>query len=181
MNRSTRHAAPAAAGVELSKALSRAGTAPCDLVYVSDSLPGIRRIRNGHGFVYRTSDGCTLRDAVELARIHHLAIPPAYTSVWICPLPEGHLQATGRDARGRKQYRYHARWRELREAHKFDRLEAFGRALPRIRARVERDLRPDTQSGVTRARVLATIARLLDTTFLAWATMNTRAATTRTA
>jgi DNA topoisomerase I len=163
MDRSTRRAAPAVAGA--SGASLPAGASP-ELVYVSDALPGIRRIRRGRGFVYRTSDGHWLRDAGELARIRRLAIPPAYTSVWICPLPDGHLQATGRDARGRKQYRYHPRWRELREADKYDRLEAFGRALPRIRASVARDLRHEVHSGVSRELVLAAIVRLLDTTCL---------------
>ena len=137
---------------------------PDGLVYVSDAMPGIRRVRRGRAFGYRTSAGGWLREAAELARIRKLAIPPAYTAVWICPLPDGHLQATGRDARGRKQYRYHERWRALRDETKFERLEAFGRALPRIRARVARDLRE--QRGLSRALVLATLVRLLDTTFV---------------
>ena len=148
---------PAAAPAEL----------PPGLVYVSDAMPGIRRVRRGEVFAYRTSDGAWLADEAELARIRKLAIPPAYTDVWICPLAEGHLQATGRDARGRKQYRYHARWRELRDESKFDRLQEFGRALPRIRARVARDLGA-AKAGTppTRAAVLAALVRLLDTTFV---------------
>jgi DNA topoisomerase-1 len=136
---------------------------PDGLVYVSDALPGIHRVRRGRGFAYLDAKGRALRDAQAIARIRYLAIPPAYRSVWICPLPNGHLQATGRDARGRKQYRYHAQWRELREQQKYERLAAFGRALPRIRARVTRDLR---REGMPRERVLAAIVRLLDTTFL---------------
>ena len=105
-----------------------ATSASAGLVYVNDALPGIRRIRRGRGFVYRASDGRLLRDEGELARIRRLAIPPAYTSVWICPRPDGHLQATGRDARGRKQYRYHAGWREQREADKFSNCAFAARA-----------------------------------------------------
>lgn len=99
----------------------------------------------------------------EIARIHALAIPPAYQDVWICPDPRGHLQATGRDARGRKQYRYHLRWREARDANKYERMRAFGAALPRIRARVSRDL---ALRGMPRDKVLATVVRLLDTTLI---------------
>jgi len=100
--------------------------APRPLVYVSDTSPGLRRLRRGKGFVYCLPDGQVLRDAEHISRIRRLAIPPAYTQVWICPLPHGHLQATGRDARGRKQYRYHADWRSAREASKFERLQEFG-------------------------------------------------------
>nr|WP_077034508.1 DNA topoisomerase IB [Pelomonas sp. KK5] len=123
-------------------------------------MPGIRRVRRGRGFAYRASQGQWLRDENEIARIRSLAIPPAYSDVWICPLPNGHLQATGRDARGRKQYRYHPQWLADQGQAKFDRLKAFGRALPRIRARVARDLR----SELPQARVLAALVRLLDTT-----------------
>jgi DNA topoisomerase-1 len=137
---------------------------PGRLVRVSDSLPGISRSRRGSGFVYRDARGRQLTDAGELRRIRALAIPPAYTDVWICAQPNGHLQATGRDARGRKQYRYHPRWRQQRDARKFDRLIEFGTALPRIRARVARDVALPHGCGVMRAHVLATIVRLLDTT-----------------
>ena len=99
----------------------------------------------------------------ELARLRRLAIPPAWTAVWICPHPRGHLQATGRDARGRKQYRYHDEWRQIRDAHKFDRILVFARALPQIRARVDADLR---RPGLPRERVLATVVRLLETTLI---------------
>jgi DNA topoisomerase-1 len=142
-------------------------TPPTDagLVYVSDAMPGICRVRRGQGFAYRSSQGAWLRDAGEVKRIRQLAIPPAYSEVWICPLPNGHLQATGRDARGRKQYRYHPQWRAAREASKFDRLLAFGQALPRIRARVARDLRQHGEGAqLTQPLLLATVVRLLDTT-----------------
>ncbi|MGE5116112.1 MAG: DNA topoisomerase IB [Betaproteobacteria bacterium] len=146
------------------------GGAPCGvalpdgLVHVGDGVPGIRRVRRGACFAYRGPDGRWIVDATELARIRALAVPPAWTDVWICPRGDGHLQATGRDARGRKQYRYHPRFRALREETKFDRLVAFGRALPRIRARVDRDLRGG-RGALSRELVLATVVRLLDTTF----------------
>jgi DNA topoisomerase I len=131
------------------------------LRYVSDTMPGIRRKRAGKGFAYIGQDGKTIRDAKEIARIRALAIPPAYTDVWICPTVNGHIQATGRDARGRKQYRYHPRWREVRDETKFGRMLAFSDVLPRIRQRVEKDLaRPD----LPREKVLATVVRLLECT-----------------
>jgi DNA topoisomerase I len=135
------------------------------LRYVSDAMPGIRRERRGKGFSYRLPDATLLRDAEEIARIRRLAIPPAYTDVWICPWPDGHLQATGRDARGRKQYRYHADWTAGRSADKFERLEAFGHALPRIRQQVTRDLAAEV-GELSRPLILATLVRLLDTTYL---------------
>jgi DNA topoisomerase I len=137
--------------------------APSGLLYVSDTMPGIARLRHGDGFRYRRPDGRALRDAKELQRIRTLAIPPAYEEVWICPLPQGHLQATGRDARGRKQYRYHPSWREARDVDKFARMADFGAALPRIRAKVKRDLAAPVGS---RASVLAALLRLLDTTLV---------------
>jgi len=143
-----------------------AAVAPPGLVYVSDEAPGYSRHRRGKGFVYRRPDGTPLRDPASLSRIRALAIPPAYTQVWICALEQGHLQATGRDARGRKQYRYHPAWRAARDAHKFDRLLEFAAALPRIRARVKRDLGPANAQPVRRDAVLATIVRLLDTTMV---------------
>src|SRR6266536_1416943 len=103
------------------------------LRYVSDERSGIRRRRRGPGFSYVDSQGESVRDPETLARIRSLAIPPAWTGVWICPSPRGHLQATGRDARGRKQYRYHPQWREARDETKYERMIAFGEALPRIR------------------------------------------------
>src|SRR6202171_2454122 len=110
------------------------------LVYVSDSDPGIRRLRKGKDFAYIKPDEKPLVAAAELARIPRLAIPPAYEEVWICTNPRGHLQATGRDARRRKQYRYHPEWRLLRDGAKFERMIEFGEALPRFRLRFRRDL-----------------------------------------
>ncbi|MFS2205588.1 DNA topoisomerase IB [Variovorax sp. Varisp36] len=137
------------------------------LVYVNPGMPGIRRLKHGERFRYRDANGQWLRDVDEIARIRMLAIPPAYTQVWICPLPNGHLQATGIDARGRKQYRYHADWRSMKDETKFDRLEAFALALPRIRARVARDLRSTKgRKAPGRTQVLAAVVRLLDTTLL---------------
>jgi DNA topoisomerase I len=131
------------------------------LRHVSDSMPGIERIRRAQGFIYRHPDGPGKIDAETRERIRKLAIPPAYNSVWICPLPNGHLQAVGRDARGRKQYRYHASWRSTRDAAKFDRLLAFGEILPALRQRVANDL---ALPGLPRERVLAAVVRLLETT-----------------
>jgi DNA topoisomerase I len=131
------------------------------LVYVSDASRGIRRVRKGAGFGYRGHDGRSVTDDATLQRIRGLAIPPAYEDVWICSNPRGHLQATGRDARGRKQYRYHPLWRRVRDGAKFERMEAFGAALPRLRRCLRRDL---AGTGVTRERVLAAIVSLLDTT-----------------
>jgi DNA topoisomerase-1 len=133
---------------------------------VNDAEPGIRRIRRGTGFTYRSADGHVLRDAAALARIRALAIPPAWENVWICAHAQGHLQATGLDARGRKQYRYHARWCASRSDSKFEQLRRFGQALPRIRRRVLRALSVAGDGAVepTRERVLATVARLLDDT-----------------
>ena len=136
------------------------------LIYVNADMPGLKRLRSGKSFRYKDANGGWLRDADEISRIRSLAIPPAYTEVWICPLPNGHLQATGLDARGRKQYRYHADWRVLKDEAKFERLEAFGMALPRVRARVARDLQLDSTALLRRSAVLAAIVRLLDTTFM---------------
>ncbi len=133
------------------------------LLFTTDRDPGFRRVRRGRGFVYLDPDGKPLTDESHLARIRKLAIPPAYRDVWICLSPRGHLQATGYDARGRKQYRYHARWRAHRDAQKFDHVLEFGRALPRIRRRVAQDLR---KQGLPRERVLATVVRLLDMTLV---------------
>ncbi len=133
------------------------------LRYVSDAKPGIVRKRSGKGFRYIDVDGKPMRDPETLARIKSLAIPPAWTNVWICPNPKGHLQATGRDAKGRKQSRYHPRWREVRDETKYERMLAFGAALPTIRERVERDL---AAPGLPREKVLATIVRLMETTLI---------------
>jgi DNA topoisomerase I len=131
------------------------------LRYVSDTTPGIARKRAGKGFSYVGPDGARISDKKEIARIRSLAIPPAYTDVWICPHPNGHIQATGRDARGRKQYRYHPRWREIRDETKFGRMLEFSQVLPVIRERVERDL---SRPGLSREKVLATVVRLLECT-----------------
>jgi DNA topoisomerase-1 len=133
------------------------------LRYVNDSKPGITRKRRGNEFQYLCPDGHPLTDHNELIRVKRLGIPPAWIDVWICPVPNGHLQATGRDARGRKQYRYHSRWREVRDATKYDRMIAFGEALPAIRRRVARDIK---QAGLPRTKVLATVVRLLETTLI---------------
>lgn len=136
---------------------------PKDLRYVDDRGPGItRKLLRGH-FVYFDPSGRRIAEDAELERIRALAVPPAYTEVWICPDPLGHLQATGRDARRRKQYRYHVRWREIRDATKYERMAEFGNALPKIRARVARDLR---LPGMPWEKVAATVVRLLDLTLV---------------
>ncbi|HKZ08228.1 MAG TPA: DNA topoisomerase IB [Methylomirabilota bacterium] len=133
------------------------------LRYVSDARPGVVRVRHGRAFRYVGPTGDTVDDLPTLRRIRSLAIPPAWTDVWICPVAHGHIQAVGRDARGRKQYRYHARWRAVRDEAKFDRVIQFGRALSAIRERVEKDLgRP----GLPREKVLASVVRLLETTLI---------------
>ncbi len=133
------------------------------LRYVAGELPGIRRERRGQGFRYRSADGKVIRDRHTLKRICSLVIPPAWEEVWICPLDHGHLQATGRDERRRKQHLYHPRWREIRDQNKFDRLLDFARALPRIRQQLRRDLR---REGLCRERVLATVVRLLEVSLI---------------
>lgn len=133
------------------------------LVYVHDDRPGIHRVRRGKTFRYQQPDGKTVRDAETLGRIRSLVIPPAWTDVWICPLANGHLQATGRDARGRKQHRYHPRFRAVRDETKYGRMIAFAGALPHIRARVEKDM---AHHGLPREKVLATVVRLLETTLI---------------
>lgn len=136
---------------------------PPHLHYVSPNAPGFRREKRNGRFVYHRADGRLIRDAATLERIRRLAIPPAWTGVWICASPGGHLQATGYDARRRKQYRYHADWRAGREANKFDRLWEFGRVLPAIRRQVARDLR---RPPLSRPAVLATVVRLLESTLI---------------
>lgn len=133
------------------------------LRYVTDELPGIARRRAGKGFSYRDADGHAVRDAATLARIRALAIPPAYTDVWICALANGHLQATGRDARRRKQYRYHPDWARVRGDGKFDRVIAFGEALPALRRRLRRDLK---LPGFPQDKVLAIVVALLAETLV---------------
>jgi DNA topoisomerase-1 len=133
------------------------------LRYLNDDKPGIRRVGSGKSFRYVGPDGKPVRNAETLGRIRSLAIPPAWTDVWICPHENGHLQATGRDARGRKQYRYHPRWREVRDGTKYDRMIAFGKALPTIRAATEEHLK---LPGLPREKVLATVVRLLEITHI---------------
>jgi DNA topoisomerase-1 len=133
------------------------------LRYSSDDRPGITRRRSGKGFAYRDADGRPVRDAETLARITAIVIPPAWTDVWISPWPNGHIQATGRDARGRKQYRYHARYRARRDGAKFERLIAFAKTLPRVREQVDRDL---ARPGLPREKVIAAVVRLLELTLI---------------
>jgi DNA topoisomerase I len=133
------------------------------LRYVTDDEPGIRRLKRGKGFTYMDPQGNVVRSPKELERIRKLAIPPAWTDVWICPRANGHLQATGRDAKGRKQYRYHADWREVRDETKFGRMMAFGEALPKIRERIGRDM---SLRGLPREKVVATVVKLLETTLI---------------
>lgn len=133
------------------------------LIHVSDDMAGITRRRSGTGFSYRDAKGDAVRDARVLERIRGLAIPPAYRDVWICANPRGHLQATGRDARGRKQYRYHPRFREFRDSAKFEHMLDFAASLPRIRARVDADM---SLRGLPADKVLATVVHLLETTMI---------------
>jgi DNA topoisomerase-1 len=136
---------------------------PPGLRHADDSRPGYTRKREKDGFVYFDVSGKRIDDEEDIKRINALAIPPAYEDVWICADPRGHIQATGRDARGRKQYRYHPRWRETRDADKYERMAEFGRALPKIRARVARDLK---LPGMPCDKVIAAIVQLLDTTLI---------------
>ncbi|AIE85756.1 DNA topoisomerase IB [Fimbriimonas ginsengisoli] len=129
------------------------------LVYVTDAMPGISRRREGDGFAYVWPDGRRVKEEQTLQRIRSLAIPPAYESVWICPQENGHLQATGKDTKGRKQYRYHPRFRETRDASKYDRMSEFASALPKIHARLEHDL---SLRGLPRDKVLAVLIHLLE-------------------
>jgi DNA topoisomerase-1 len=141
------------------QALARAAR----LRHASDARPGVRRRKAGRRYAYFDAHGRRIRSRATVRRFDALAVPPAYTDVWISPDPNAHLQATGRDARGRKQYRYHPRWQVQREAAKYERMVAFGQALPRIRRRVAADLR---REGVCREKVLATLARLLERTLI---------------
>jgi len=133
------------------------------LVYSSDSQPGIARRRRGRGFEYRDAEGKKVRDAATLDRIRAIVIPPAWADVWICASPRGHVQATGRDARRRKQFRYHPRWTALRDANKYSRLIGFCRVMPRIRRRVARDLR---RPGLSHEKVVATVVKLMEMTLI---------------
>lgn len=148
---------------QIPKRLERTRKAPGALVYSSDAQAGYRRARKGKGFIYYDARGRRIARSDVLERIRLLAIPPAYTDVWICANPRGHLQATGRDAKGRKQYRYHAGWRRHRDADKFDHMREFGAALPGLRRRVRADL---ALSGWPKSKVLALVVRLLDQTLV---------------
>ncbi|GBU18233.1 MULTISPECIES: DNA topoisomerase IB [Methylobacterium] len=141
----------------------REAAADAGLRYVDDRMPGLTRRKSGTGFRYLDAKGAPVRDREVLARIRSLAIPPAYTDVWICPRRNGHIQATGRDARGRKQYRYHPDFREARDSAKFGHVMAFAEALPGIRARVDADM---GRRGLPREKVLATVVHLLETTLI---------------
>src|SRR5919109_56881 len=133
------------------------GCSTCPIAVVAS------RVQVGLGFKYVRANGTRVTDAATLRRIRALAIPPAWSDVWICPVPRGHIQATGRDARGRKQYRYHPSWRATRDETKFDRMQAFGASLPAIRARTQADL---ARSGLPREKVLATVIQLLERTLI---------------
>lgn len=150
-------------GIEVASDESAAAAEEAGLRYVGDASPGYSRRVNGKDFEYLNTEGKRIRDKQRLLRIKRLAIPPAWTDVWICPSPTGHIQATGRDARRRKQYRYHERWRALRDENKFERLAEFGKALPQIRRRVDQDIR---LPGLQQQKVLATIVRLLERTLI---------------
>jgi DNA topoisomerase I len=139
------------------------GVALAGLRYVTDEGPGIGRKRSGKGFVYLQASGARISDPRVVRRLKSLAVPPAWTDVWMCPSAEGHIQATGRDAKGRKQYRYHTAFREMRESVKFEHLFAFAKALPRIRAQVALDM---AKPGLAREKVLATVVHLLETTLI---------------
>jgi DNA topoisomerase I len=144
--------------VDLKDAAESAG-----LRYVSDNRAGIRRKKSGKGFTYVRPDGTKLSDSHVVRRIRSVAIPPAWTDVWICPFADGHFQATGRDAKGRKQYRYHPLFREVRESTKYEHVVAFANALPTIRAKVRRHM---ALRGLPREKVLATVVHLLETTLI---------------
>ncbi|HEX8522011.1 MAG TPA: DNA topoisomerase IB [Tepidisphaeraceae bacterium] len=133
------------------------------LVYVSDESAGITRVKSGKGFVYKDPKGKTVKDFETLVRIKHLAIPPAWTEVWICPLERGHIQAVGRDARGRKQYRYHEKWRETRDEAKYEKMIEFAKALPSIRQRTRAHLK---LPGLPKEKVLAAIVQIMEKTLI---------------
>ncbi|MHC1767656.1 MAG: DNA topoisomerase IB [Verrucomicrobiia bacterium] len=154
----TRRQVPVAALIDPVQSAKAAG-----LRYVNGEIPGIRRQKAGESFRYLAPNGKPVADPEELRRIRSLAIPPAWTDVWICPIPNGHLQATGHDIRGRKQYRYHPNWRSVRDETKYNRMIDFGRVLPRIRERVEADLQ---RPGLPKEKVLATVVRLLEVSLI---------------
>ncbi len=133
------------------------------LRYVHDGMPGITRMKKGKAFVYKNESGKVIRDRKIIERINDLAIPPAYQKVWICPFENGHLQATGIDARGRKQYRYHVKWRAVRDENKYGRMTDFGKALPKIHRQVKKDIK---LPGLSKEKVLAAIVELLEKTLI---------------
>ncbi|MCE5317060.1 MAG: DNA topoisomerase IB [Parachlamydia sp.] len=138
-------------------------TKDAGLVYVNDQKPGITRALKGAHFKYYGTDGKVITDTDEIQRIRSLAIPPAYKDVWICPKPNGHIQATGRDSKGRKQYRYHARWKEVRDETKYNKMVAFAQSLPSLRKRINRDM---ALPGLPKEKVLATVVHLLEVTLI---------------
>ncbi|HET6248734.1 MAG TPA: hypothetical protein VFE47_13610 [Tepidisphaeraceae bacterium] len=162
-----------AKAAKISRSLSKVNHAPpiepveaahaAGLIYVADTSPGFARRHKGAGFIYLDKQGKPLRDRKAVARIKALVIPPAWRDVWICPSPNGHIQATGHDERGRKQYRYHEKFRAVRDETKYARMMQFVAALPRVRRRVARDIR---RRGMPREKVLAAIVRLLETTLI---------------
>jgi DNA topoisomerase I len=158
----TRAASPSASSASPSRAQSNAARIR-GLVAVSDNTPGITRRRRGKGFSYHWPDGRELRDQAVIQRINSLAIPPAWTNVWICPKPNGHMQATGRDARGRKQHRYHPKWTAVRDEAKYSRMLEFAAALPGLRRQISRDLEA---RGLPRRKVLAAVVQLLEKTLI---------------
>jgi DNA topoisomerase-1 len=157
------HTEPSATAPQIPNADPPTAARAAGLRYVNDTRPGIRRSEGKNGGTFVDADGAPVTDAATLARIKALVIPPAWTDVWICPQANGHLQATGRDARGRKQYRYHAKWRTVRDDVKYERMLNFGKALPAIRAEVDRALK---LPGLPREKVLATIVYLLEATMM---------------
>src|SRR5688572_6388331 len=140
---------------------NRAAAAEAHLRYVNDGEAGISRVKRGKGFSYVFDNGEVVKEATTLERIRSLAIPPAWTKVWICKSANGHIQAVGRDAKGRKQYKYHPKWREARDGTKYSRVLEFAKVLPAIRSRLSADLR---REGMPREKVLATVVKLLDLT-----------------
>ena len=163
MVRALKHYRADAKASALATPESIAAAREAGLRYVSDHLPGITRTQSGKRVTYRGPNAAVIKDLAILGRIKRLAIPPAWTNVWICPLENGHIQATGRDDRGRKQYRYHADWSAVRDGAKYERMIAFGKALPKIRQHVRRDL---NRRQLDRRKVLAAMVRLLETTLV---------------
>jgi DNA topoisomerase-1 len=154
---------PAPADEQPDTGTSICPTLPPDLEYVDDSQPGFTRRKLRKKFAYFDLDGARITDEEVIQRLNKLAVPPAYTQVWLCPKANGHLQATGRDARGRKQYRYHARWREVRDSNKYERMLEFAAALPKLRARLDVDL---SKPALGREKVMATVVGLLESTLI---------------